>query len=139
MGKFFEILSSKDNNNNNNDNDDKRFVEAFCICVEPKACSRVVKELSSTLPLEGGLSHLKRVRKRILSSTSSSSSISCHQTTTITTNNTFAVDGFDLPFSYKKKTLKTQLYWISLAQQMKENRLNEVTHIMMDSHILFYN
>jgi hypothetical protein len=55
-----EILSPK---NNNKDNDDVRFVNAVCIQVEPKACSRVVKGLSLSLPLEDGLSHLKRVRR----------------------------------------------------------------------------
>ena len=55
-----EILSPR---NNNNDNDDVRFVNALCIQVKPKACSRVVKELSLSLPLEDGLSHLKRVRR----------------------------------------------------------------------------
>ena len=56
-----EILSPKDNDT---DNDTVRIIEAFCVHVEPRACSRVVKQLSSTLPLEDCLSHLKRVRRR---------------------------------------------------------------------------
>jgi len=56
-----EILSPK---NDDSDNDPVRNIEAFCVHVEPRACSRVVKELSSTLPLEDCLSHLKRVRRR---------------------------------------------------------------------------
>lgn len=58
-----ERLSPKNDDINN---DPVRFIEAFCIHVEPRACSRVVKELSSTLPLEDRLSHLKRVRRRHL-------------------------------------------------------------------------
>lgn len=56
-----EILSPKDNDTSN---DTVRIIEAFCVHVEPRACSRVVKQLSSTLPLEDCLSHLKRVRRR---------------------------------------------------------------------------
>jgi tRNA-specific adenosine deaminase 3 len=41
----------------------KTFIEAYCLHVEPKQCSKVVKELSKTLPLESNLAHLKRVRK----------------------------------------------------------------------------
>jgi tRNA(Arg) A34 adenosine deaminase TadA len=37
--------------------------EAYCILVEPKSCNNVIKELSSCLPLEEGLLHLRRVRK----------------------------------------------------------------------------
>lgn len=40
-----------------------RMVEAVFIHVEPKQCSSILKELSDILPLEEGLSHLKRVRK----------------------------------------------------------------------------
>ena len=68
-----EILSPKDNDN---DNDNVRIIEAFCVHVQPRACSRAVKELSSTFPLEDGLSHLKRVRRRPLSSSTSSEAIS---------------------------------------------------------------
>lgn len=58
-----EILSSKDKDFGR-DNETVRVIEAFCVHVEPRACSRVVKQLSSTLPLEDCLSHLKRVRRR---------------------------------------------------------------------------
>ena len=67
-----EILSPKDSDV---DNDPVRNIEAFCVRVEPRACSRVVKQLSSTLPLENCLAHLKRVRRRPLSSPNSSDSI----------------------------------------------------------------
>eukprot|EP00536_Pseudo-nitzschia_multiseries_P014460 jgi/Psemu1/214753/e_gw1.707.10.1 len=50
-------------NDSNEEEDGIRVTEALCIHVDPKACSRVVKELSATLPLEDGLSHLKRVRR----------------------------------------------------------------------------
>lgn len=60
-----EIISPKDKDS---DNDPVRSIEAFCLHVEPRACSRVVKDLSSTLPLEDCLSHLKRVRRRHLPS-----------------------------------------------------------------------
>ena len=56
-----EILSTKCSDK---DNDPTRFIEALCIHVEPKACNRIVKQLSSTFPLEACLSHLKRVRRR---------------------------------------------------------------------------
>jgi tRNA-specific adenosine deaminase 3 len=59
-----EILSPRDVGS---ENDSVRTIEAFCVHVEPRACSRVVKQLSSTLPLEECLSHLKRVRRRPLS------------------------------------------------------------------------
>lgn len=58
-----ERLSPKNDAINN---DPVRFIDVFCIHVEPRACSRVVKELSSSLPLEDCLSHLKRVRRRPL-------------------------------------------------------------------------
>mmetsp|Transcript_8147 Transcript_8147/g.9324 ORF Transcript_8147/g.9324 Transcript_8147/m.9324 type:complete len:419 (+) Transcript_8147:54-1310(+) len=140
MGKFFEILSSKDNNNNNNDNDDKRFVEAFCICVEPKACSRVVKELSSTLPLEGGLSHLKRVRKRILSSTSSSSSISSMPISTATklpeSNNVTISDSHTdnttkIPIRPNKR-LKSS-FVLELLIRIQDSRLNPSSSDLLSS------
>lgn len=67
-----EILSPKDSDA---DNDPVRSIEAFCVHVEPRACSRVVKQLSSTLPLENCLAHLKRVRRRPLPPTISSESI----------------------------------------------------------------
>ena len=40
-----------------------RTVQAYAIEVEPKDCSKIVKELAKTFPLSDGLSHLKRVRK----------------------------------------------------------------------------
>ena len=57
----------KDGNEEDDDNNDHgtdRFVQALCVRVEPRACSRVVKALSSALPLEDALCHLKRVRRR---------------------------------------------------------------------------
>ena len=69
-----EILSSLDSNNK--DEDEGRFCDAYCIRVEPKACNKVVRTLASTLPLEDCLSHLKRVRRRSLSSLSPPSLIS---------------------------------------------------------------
>ena len=68
-----EILSSK---NRDGDDDGVRTIESFCIHVEPRACSRVVKELSLTLPLEDRLSHLKRVRRQSSPLSTSAESIS---------------------------------------------------------------
>jgi tRNA(Arg) A34 adenosine deaminase TadA len=42
-------------------------VEAYCILVEPKSCNNLIKELSSCLPLEEELHHLKRARKQPIS------------------------------------------------------------------------
>jgi hypothetical protein len=42
-------------------------VEAYCILVEPKFCNNLVKDLSTCMPLEVGLLHLRRVRKQPIS------------------------------------------------------------------------
>jgi len=69
-----EVLRGNDSNEDDKEEEgDSRVTEALCIHVDPKACSRVVKELSATLPLEDGLSHLKRVRRRPLSEASEAS------------------------------------------------------------------
>ena len=61
---FIEIIRPSSSSTDNDDDDpSKTLIEVYCIHVEPKQCSRVVKGLSKTLPLEANLAHLKRVRK----------------------------------------------------------------------------
>ena len=68
-----ERLSPKDNEIHS---DPIRILEALCVRVEPRACSRVVKQLSSTLPLEECLFHLKRVRRLPIPEKNSTESVS---------------------------------------------------------------
>jgi hypothetical protein len=59
---FVEIVRPSSSDDDDAD-PSKTFIEAYCLHVEPKQCSKVVKELSRTLPLESNLAHLKRVQK----------------------------------------------------------------------------
>ncbi|KAL3921653.1 MAG: hypothetical protein SGILL_002635 [Bacillariaceae sp.] len=43
--------------------DHAELIEASCVCVEPKACNTILKDLAKCLPLEASLIHLKRVQK----------------------------------------------------------------------------
>jgi tRNA (adenine-N(1)-)-methyltransferase non-catalytic subunit len=56
--QIIEIRSPSDNEVS----DISALIRASCVCIEPKACNNLLKELAKCLPMETGLNHLKRVQ-----------------------------------------------------------------------------